>query len=93
VDPVQNTDRDRFPAHRAAAVAGLRLLRVETDSTLPMAVRVVLPLLGKELHCPADPGARLQRPLHGEVVRVAVEDRALPSELCRGMRVRVGDEG
>ena len=81
-----------FPhtGHRPSFLPGL--VRREADLAAPVAVQVVLPLLGKELERAPVPFARLQGAAKGEVVEVGVEHAHLPPQLLRRVGVGVRDE-
>ena len=83
LDPVHHPDRQRLPAHRAQALVLAGLVRGEADLAAPVAVQVVLALLGKELERASVPLARLQGAAKGEVVEVGIEYAHLPAELLR----------
>ena len=88
LDPVHHPDGQRLAALRAAAVAAAGLGGRQAHAAGAVAVEVVLALLGEELHRTAVAVAGLERPAHGEVVEVGVEDAGLAAEHRR--RVGVG---
>ena len=95
VYPVVHADGQFFAAHRADASHCLGFLGRQALAAVPMAVEVVLALLGKKLDGAPEPLCRapFQRPGQGGVGQVDVQQVGLPPQLVGRMGVGVGDQG
>ena len=89
---VLHADGQLFAAHRAQAAARGGFGRGQAHAAVPVAVQMVLALLGEKLDCAgkALPGA--DRAHKRGVIALALDEIRLAAELSRRVRVRVRDQ-
>ena len=91
--PVLHADGQLLPANGADAAQRRRLRRGQADAAVPVAIQVVLALLGEELHRALESLSGADGPDQLRVGEAGVQKIRLPAQLGGGMGVGVGDQG
>ena len=89
---MENAGGELFPADRADAAHGFGFRGGKADAAVPVAVKVVLALLGEEFHGAAEALAGPEGVGQGGVGGADVQEVGLPAQPGRGVGVGVGDQ-
>ena len=92
MDPMKHSDGQGLVANRAEPLVFLCVRGVQTDLTFPVPVKVVLALFREELYRSLKTLLFTHRFDEEIIIKGDIKNVRLPSELGRGVGIRVGDK-
>ena len=91
-DPVGNAHGHPLFAYRTDPSMALRLQRTHADMAFPVAVKMVLSLLGKKLDGAGQSVPRFHRSLKPRIGQLCIQQVRFSSQLCRRVGVGIGNK-